>query len=147
MATFTLTTAQALAKGSLTGVNVDPMVYFDWDIKALASGAALSDIIETPAIDLVATAPKCNRVVFQKSLNVASTDTVVLLGSDDGVYFYQLPLFNGGTGGGTAVSAVSAAEVGLVGLPSMRYVKGRITLGTAMSGLTVARMAIGMMRF
>lgn len=147
MANTTLTVTNASVRGSLTGVNVDSMVYFDWDVKSLASGVLAAEWIETPSVDLNALAPKCNRIVLQKSLNAASADTMTLLVSPNGTNWYHAPLFNGGTGGGNANGAPNAAEVSIVGLPTMRYVKGRVALATAMSSLTSARIALSLMRF
>lgn len=147
MATINLTSAQANT-GSLVGVNVDPMVWFDWDLKALAASAAAGDVLVSPTIDLNATAPKTNRVVGAKACDIAAPDTIGLYMSADGTNWYQMPLFNGGTGGGGAISSVSVADLSLHGIPGMRYIRAQITLGTtAMSGRTRLRFGLSLMRF
>lgn len=151
MATITLTLPRGANPpdtwGSLQGVNVTPMIYADWNLKALASSAAISDVIETPVIDMNAVAPNTNRLALQKLQTTAAADTMKLLVSADGTNWYTAPLYNGGTGGGIAVANPSVAELALVGLPTMRYVKGQLALAAAMSSQTASRLAISFMRF
>lgn len=147
MATTVLTVAQASSMDSLKGVNVDPMTYFDWNIKALVPAAAAADLIETPVIDLNAVSPKCNRLVFQKLMATAAADTLKILVSADGTNWFTAPLYNGGVGGGTAVGNASGSELALVALPAFRYVKGQLTLAAAMSGQASARIGLSLMRF
>lgn len=146
MALITLTQPQASTWDALRGVNVEPMVFADWDIKALASGAAIADVIESPVIDLNATAPGTNLLVVHKQMAVAAADSVQLLVSPNGIQWYPAALFNGGTTGGLATSTANAADVAIVGLPSMRFVKARIALAAAMSGQASARLALSLMR-
>ena len=149
MANFTLLDGSESARGSLTGVNVDPMLYMDWNLKtnAVTSTAAAASVLYTPVIDMNAVAPKCNRVVIHKLLNVASADTVTVQVSPDGTNWYTAPIYNGGTGSGLATLATSLAELTIAALPSMRYVRGVITIATAMTTLTTARLALSFMRF
>lgn len=146
MANITLT---ALNPVAVTGVNADPQISYDWNIKTdvLTATAAIADVIYTPTLDLIQANPKCNRVAFQKIGNIVSPDVLAIQTSVDGTNWYTAPIYNGGVAGGTATSAVSIAELALVGLPSMRYVRGAITLaGTAMAGRTTQRIAVALLR-
>ncbi len=145
MATLTITQAQSKPM-ALTGVNVDPMVSYQWDLKSLFPTAASADAIESPAFDLKAMAPKCNRLLTQKQMSTAGADTLKLLVSADGTNWYTAPIFNGGTAGGTAIANPVAAEVSLTGLPTMRFAKVQLTLAAAMSTLTAASLILSFMR-
>lgn len=145
MATLSITQAQSVPK-AITGINVDPTVSYSWDLKALFPAAAAADVIESPAFDLKAMAPKTNRLVAEKQMSSAGTDTLKLLVSNDGTTWFTAPVFNGGTGGGLAVANPNATEVTLAGLPSMRYVKAQLTLANAMSALTAASLALSFLR-
>lgn len=145
MALITLTEPTAL-KDSLRGVNVEPAVFYTWDMKALQPAALSADIIETPVIDLNAVNPYCNRLVVHKKMTVAAADSVRLFVSPDGINWYLAGLYNGGTTGGTAIAAPALNEVALVALPSMRYVKAQITLAAAISTQTVAGLVLSLMR-
>ena len=146
MAILTITQAQSTSD-ALRGVGVDPVIFYDWDIKTLFGSAVAGDVIETPVFDLNAMAPKCNRLVSQKLMAAAAADTLKLLVSANGTNWYTAPLYNGGTGGGTAVANANATEVALTGLPSFRYVKAQLTLAGALSAQTAARLGLSFMRF
>jgi len=135
------------AYGSLQGVNVTPMVYGTWNIKASLPAATLGDIIETPVLDLNQLAPNTNRIVAQKSQTNAGMDTLKLLESADGTNWFTSPLYNGGTAGGSAVASPNVSELALVGLPSLRYIKAQLTLAAAVSTQSALTLAISLMRF
>lgn len=143
MALFSITQSQPSA---ITGVNVDPSVFYSWDLKALFPSAAAGDVIESPALNLNAVSPKCNRLVIHKLQTVAGTDLLKILVSPNGTEWYVAPLYNGGVSGGTASSAVSANELAMTGLPTMIYVKAQLTLAGAMSTQTVSKLALSLMR-
>jgi hypothetical protein len=133
---------------ALRGVNVDPMTYFDWNVKAQFPGAIAGDIIQTPVIDLLAVNPLCNRLVFHKQIvGAASNDNIKVLVSADNVNWFQAPLFNGGTGGAVANVTISATEAAVTALPSLRYVRCQLTLATAVTGMTQLNTALALMRF
>ena len=135
---------------TLVGVNVTPMTSYDYDVKtnSVTSAAAALDFIFTPVYDLNQVNPNTNRVNFQKITNAASADVMTIQMSNDGTNWYTAPLYNGGTAGGTATSAAAVAELSLVGLPAMRYIRGSIQLITnAMSARTSMRLAMSFLRY
>lgn len=142
--------SNAASPVTLVGVNVTPMTSYDYDVKnnSVTSAAAANDIIFTPIYDLNQVNPNTNRVNFQKITNAASADVMTIQMSNDGVNWYTAPLYNGGTGGGIATSATSAAELSLVGLPAMRYIRGAVQLITnAMAARTSMRISMSFLRY
>ncbi|MDE3021852.1 MAG: hypothetical protein KGI54_08335 [Pseudomonadota bacterium] len=149
MANLTLgsTEAQPVA---LTGVNVIPVISYDWDVKnsSTTSAAVASDFIRTPTFDLNQVNPNCNRVSFQKLVSIASADVMAIQMSADGTNWYTAPLFTGFQhAGDTAASSTSVAELSLAALPAMRYIRGSVQLTTYdMSARTSMRLAMSFLR-
>jgi hypothetical protein len=146
MTTLTITQAQSNAD-AIRGVGVDPVIMYDWNLKSLFPAAVAGDVIETPAFDLNAMAPKCNRLTAQKLMAVTSADTLRLMVSADGANWYTSPLYNGGTGGGVAVTNPNTTDVALAGLAaSLRFAKAQLTLAGPMSAQSASRLGLTFMR-
>lgn len=148
METYTLSNAANCVMDALKGIDVTPMTYYDWNVKAQYPSAIAGDVIETPVIDLLKVNPNCNRLVFHKQLaGLASNDNIKVLVSADLTNWYLAPLFNGGTGGAVASVTTAATEAAVTALPSLRYVKCQVALANPVSSFTAFNAALALMRF
>ena len=145
MATLSITNAQT-TPAAIRGINVDPVVFYSWDIKSLFPSAAAGDVIETPVFDLNAVAPNTNRLITQKQVATASADTLKLMVSADGITWYTAPLYYGTPSASIAVSNTNGTDVSLTRLPTLRFVKAQLTLATAISSQASARLGLTLSR-